>query len=144
MSAGRVAFTAALVAAAWATAITGVTAAGAAKAEAAWLKTGSGSSFAAAWPLAVPSGPSLSNQKCNNSGNGPSVTVSWGYPIATLPPKFEVLLSSTANNPNPTVAATTTTAMSATITLPSTKTSYLSVRAVAGSWQLRSGEVSVC
>ena len=145
MSTPRVALAATMVAAAWATAIGGVPLVGAAKAEAAWLRTGNGSSFAAALPLAAPTGFSAPNPRCNNSGGGPSVTVSWGYPSTIpLPPKFEVLISSTANDPNATVAATTTTAMTATITLPNTKTSYLSVRAVAGSWRLRSAEVSVC
>lgn len=146
MSTQRVAFAAALVAAAWTAAISGVAVVGAAKAEAAWLKTGSGTAFAAAFPLKTPTGFAAPNPKCNNSGGtNPSVTVSWGYPISTLPLKFEVLSSATANNANPAVAATTTTAMSATVTLPgNNKTTFLSVRAVAGNWQLRSGEVSVC
>ncbi|MEU4253818.1 hypothetical protein AB0F15_41145 [Amycolatopsis sp. NPDC026612] len=146
MSTARVVFAAVLVAAAWTTVISGLVAADAAKAEAAWLKGGSGSAFAAALPLKAPDTPTTSNVKCNrNGGTDPGVTVSWTYPSTILPPKFEVLYSATPTNASPTVAATTTTAMSATIPLPSNnQIAYLSVRSVAGSWRLRSGEVHVC
>ena len=139
-------FAAALVAAAWTTVISGLVAVGAAKAEAAWLKSGSGSAFAAALPLKAPETLTTSNLKCNNrGGTDPSVTVTWTYPIPTLPPQFEVLSSATPNNASPMIAATTTTAMSATIPLSSNnQTVYLSVRSVAGSWRLRSGEVQAC
>jgi len=146
MSTPRVIFAAAMAAAAWTTVISGLVAVGAARAEAAWLKSGSGSAFAAALPLKAPDTPATSNLKCNrNGGTDPAVTVTWTYPSTILPPKFEVLSSSTPNNAAPAVAATTTTALSATITLPSNnQTAYLSVRSVAGSWRLRSGEVHVC
>ncbi|MEQ0560157.1 hypothetical protein ABJI51_13800 [Amycolatopsis sp. NEAU-NG30] len=51
MSTGRVVFAAALVAAAWTTAVGGIIVAGAAKADAAWLKSGPGRGFAAAGML---------------------------------------------------------------------------------------------
>ncbi|MGW3958894.1 hypothetical protein ACWED2_03660 [Amycolatopsis sp. NPDC005003] len=146
MSTTRVVFAAALVAAAWTTVISGLVAVGAAKAEAAWLKSGPGTGYAAALPLRTPNTPTTSNLKCNNSGGtDPTVTVSWTYPNVPPPPGFEVLSSPTANNANPTVVATTTTAMSATFGLSgNNKTAYLSVRSVAGTWRLRSGEVAIC
>lgn len=145
MSASRVTFAAVLVAAAWTTAVSGLVAAGSARAEAAWLKSGTGRATAAAMPLKAPDTPTTSNVKCNRTGGtDPAVTVTWTYPIATLPPQFEVLSSATPNNASPTVSATTT-AMSATIPLATNnQTVYLSVRSVAGSWLLRSGEVHVC
>jgi hypothetical protein len=146
VSAPRIVFAAAMVAVAWTTVITGLVAVGTAKAEAAWLKTGPGTGHAAALPLRAPGTPAISNLKCNNSGGtDPSVTVGWTYPIATLPPKFEVLSSPTPNNASPTIVATTTTTMSATFLLSgNNKLAYLSVRSVAGTWRLRSGEVPIC
>lgn len=139
-------FAAAMVAAAWTTVITGLAAVGAARAEAAWQNSGSGTAFAAALPLKAPDKPATSNVKCNRSGGtDPSATVTWTYPSTILPPKFEVLSSATPNNASPAVAATTTGAMSATISLPgNNQAAYLSVRAVAASWRLRSVEVSIC
>jgi hypothetical protein len=146
MSTPRVIFAAAMVAVAWTTVISGLVAVGAAKAEAAWLKSGPGTGYAAALPLRAPDTPTTSNLKCNRSGGtDPAVTVTWTYPSTILPPKFEVLSSATPNNASPTIAATTTTAMSATIPLAgNNQAAYLSVRSVAGSWRLRSGEVHVC
>jgi hypothetical protein len=146
VSTTRVIFAAVLVAAAWTTVISGLVAVGAAKAEAAWQTAGPGTGYAAALPLRAPNTPVTSNLKCNNSGGtDPTVTVSWTYPISTLPPRFEVLSSPAPNNANPAVVATTTTTMSATFLLSSNnKLAYLSVRSVAGSWRLRSGEVPIC
>ncbi|EOD65666.1 hypothetical protein H480_25468 [Amycolatopsis vancoresmycina DSM 44592] len=138
-------FAAVLVAASWTTVISGLVAVGAAKAEAAWLKSGAGTASAAALPLKAPDTPTTSNVKCNRSGGtDPTATVTWTYPSTFLPPKFEVLSSTTPNNASPAVAATTT-ALSATIPLPgNNQAAYLSVRSVAGTWRLRSGEVRVC
>ena len=142
MSAGRVAFAAALVAAAWTTAITGIAIVGAARAEAAWLASGPGSGYAEGLRLSTPGNPVLDSAKCNSSGSGPSATLHWSYPVA-LPPGFEVLVASTQNGSTSSAGTTTTT--SATVPLPGNKTVYLSVRALAGTWRgTRSGEVAAC
>jgi len=143
VSTTRVIFAATLVAAAWTTVISGLVAVGAARAEAAWLKTGPGTASSAALKLLAPGQPVLEAAKCNNSGDGPTATLHWPYQPA-LPPGFEVLTSLTANSP--TNSAATTTATSATVPLLSTgKTTYVSVRAVAGAWRgPRSPEVAAC
>lgn len=143
MSTGRVVFAAVLVAAAWTTAVGGIVVAGAAKADAAWLKSGPGRGFAAAGKLPATGVPVLDTFKCNNSGSGPTATLHWTYP-ASLPAGFEVLTSLTQNSTNP--ATTATTATSVTVALLSTsKTTYVSVRATAGAWRgPRSPEVAVC
>jgi hypothetical protein len=132
-----------LVAAAWSTAITGIALTGAAKAEAAWLKTGPGTGYAAALRLLSPGQPVLDAAKCNSSQGGPTATLHWTYPEA-LPPGFEVLTSASQNGTTTTAGTTTTT--SATIPLPSAgKTTYVSVRATAGAWKgARSPEVAAC
>jgi hypothetical protein len=116
---------------------------GATKAEAAWLKSGPGSGYAVAGKLLTPDQPVLDDAKCNNGGAGPTATVHWSYPTP-LPAGFELFTSPSKNGPV-TSAGTTTTA-SATIVLPSSnKTTYVSVRAVAGAWRgPRSAEVAAC
>ena len=142
MSTPRVIFAAAMVAAAWTTVISGLVAVGAARAEAAWLKSGPGTGYAAAGQLPATGTPVLESAKCNNSGSGPTALLRWSYP-ATLPQSFEVLTSLTANNPT---NSTTTTSTSTTIPLLSNnKTTYVSVRAVTGAWRgPRSPEVAAC
>ena len=143
MSGHRVAFAAVLVAAAWSTAITGIALAGAARAEAAWLKTGPGTGYAAAWHLLSPGQPVLDTARCNSSQGGPTATLHWPYQ-EPLPPGFEVLTSGSPNGPTTTAGTTTTT--SATVPLPSSgKTTYVSVRAALGAWRgPRSTEVPAC
>lgn len=143
MSTPRPVFAAAMVAAAWTTVITGLLAAGAAKAEAAWLKSGPGTGYAAAGKLPATGSPVLDTMKCNNGNGGPTATLHWSYPAAVLPPGFEVLTSLTAGNPT---NSTTTTNTSITVPLLSTsKPTYVSVRAAAGSWRgPRSPEVAAC
>ncbi|MDS0139493.1 MULTISPECIES: hypothetical protein [unclassified Amycolatopsis] len=143
MSAPRVVFAAAMVAAAWTTVITGLTAIGAARAEAAWLKSGPGTGYAAGLKLQTPGQPVVDSAKCNNgNGSGPSATLHWTYPTP-LPPGFELLTATTAGGPVSTAGTATTT--SATIPLPGNNKVYVSVRATAGSWKgTRSPEVAAC
>ncbi|WP_370963027.1 hypothetical protein [Amycolatopsis sp. cg9] len=132
MSTTRVIFAAALLAT---TAIGG-------QAEAAWLKSGSGTAGAAALRLSTPDKPIVDSAKCNNGGGSPTATLRWNYP-APLPPGFE-LLTATAPGGTASVAGTATTT-SATIPLPGNNKVYVSVRAVAGTWQgARSPEVAAC
>ncbi|MET8848964.1 hypothetical protein [Amycolatopsis sp. NPDC004625] len=142
MSAPRVVFAAAMVAAAWTTVITGLVAVGAAKAEAAWLKSGPGTGYAVAGKLQTPDQPILDDAKCNNGGSGPTATVHWNYP-APLPSGFELFTATSKNGPVTSAGTTTTT--SATVVLPSNKTTYVSVRATTGAWRgSRSPEVAAC
>ncbi len=137
MSANRVVFAALLVAASWTTVISGLVAA-----EAAWQKSAPGSGYAVAGRLQTPDQPVLDDAKCNNGGTGPTATLHWSSP-APLPPGFELFTASSKNGP--VTSAGTTTATSATIVLPSNKTTYVSVRAVAGAWRgPRSPEVAAC
>jgi hypothetical protein len=142
MSANRVVFAAVLVAASWTTVISGLVAVGAARAEAAWLKSGPGTGYAVAGTLPDIAKPALSNPKCNNSGSGPTATLTWTYP-ATLPQGFEVLTSLTQNSPTNSMTTTNT-----TITVPllsNNRTTYVSVRAALGAWRgPRSPEVAAC
>ncbi|RSD09553.1 hypothetical protein [Amycolatopsis eburnea] len=132
MSTTRVAVAAALLAA---TAIGG-------QAEAAWLKSGSGTAAAAALKLSTPDKPVLDAAKCNNSGGGPTATLHWAYP-APLPPGFELLTATTPGGTASTAGTATTT--SATIPLPGNNKVYVSVRATAGAWKgTRSPEVAAC
>ncbi|MEV6824714.1 hypothetical protein [Amycolatopsis sp. NPDC051102] len=142
MSAPRVVFAAAMVAAAWTTVISGLVAFGAAKAEAAWQKSGPGNGYALAGTLPATGQPVLDSTKCNNGNGGPTATLHWTYP-ATLPQGFEVLTSLTAGNPT---NSTTTTSTSVTVPILSTsKTTYVSVRAATGAWRgRRSAEVQAC
>lgn len=141
MSGHRVAFAAVLVAAAWSTAITGLTLVGAAKAEAAWLKSGPGTAAARALTLTTPGTPVVETAKCNNSPPGYTATIHWAY-TATPVPGFEVLVAATANSTNPTVYSNVTSPT--TVVVPG-KNSYLSVRAAIGAWRSpRSTEVTVC
>ncbi|WP_410586550.1 hypothetical protein [Amycolatopsis sp. lyj-23] len=143
MSTPRVVFAAALVAAAWTTAISGLVAVGAAKAEAAWLKAGPGTGYAAALKLQPPGQPVVDSAKCNSSNGGPSATLHWSYPVTALPPGFELLTATGAGGPVSTAGTTTTT--SATIPLPGNNKVYVSVRATAGAWKgTRSVEVAAC
>ncbi|WP_206786001.1 hypothetical protein [Amycolatopsis sp. MtRt-6] len=146
MSTPRLVFAAAMVAAAWTTVITGLLAVGAARAEAAWLKSGPGTGYAAAGKLPATGSPVLDSAKCNNSGPGPTATLHWSYPAAVLSPGFEVLTSLTPGSPATNTNSTTTTNTSITVPLLSTsKTTYVSVRAAAGSWRgPRSPEVAAC
>ncbi|MEV4053211.1 hypothetical protein AB0J55_18650 [Amycolatopsis sp. NPDC049688] len=142
MSAPRVVFAAAMVAAAWTTVITGLVAVGAAKAEAAWLKSGPGTGYAAGLKLQTPGQPTVDSAKCNSSNGGPSAQLHWTYP-APLPPGFE-LFTATAQGGPVSLAATSTTT-SATIPLPGNNKVYVSVRAAAGAWKgTRSTEVAAC
>ncbi|MET9001016.1 hypothetical protein [Amycolatopsis sp. NPDC004169] len=143
MSANRVVFAAVLVAASWTTVISGLVAVGAARAEAAWLKSGSGSGYAAGLQLQTPDQPVLDSAKCNNgNGSGPSAKLHWSYP-APLPPGFELFTATTQGGPA-SLAGTATT-NSATIPLPGNNKVYVSVRATAGSWKgTRSPEVAAC
>lgn len=142
MSANRVVFAAFLVAASWTTVISGLVAVGAARAEAAWLKSGTGTGYAAGLKLQTPSQPVVDSAKCNSSNGGPSATLHWDYPTP-LPPGFELFTATSAGGPVST-AGTTTTA-SATIPLPGNNKIYVSVRATAGSWKgTRSPEVLAC
>ncbi len=112
------------------------------EADAAWLKAGPGTGYAAALKLLSPGTPVLDAIKCNNGGTGPSATLHWSYP-APLPPGFEVLTSLTQNSPTNSTAVTTT---PATVPLLSnSKPTYVSVRATAGAWRgPRSPEVAAC
>jgi hypothetical protein len=139
MSAPRVVFAAAMVAAAWTTVISGLVAAGA---EAAWLKSGPGTGYAAGLKLQTPGQPVLDSARCNNGGGGPSATLHWTYP-APLPPGFELFTATTAGGTASSAGTTTTT--SATIPLPGNNKIYVSVRATAGAWKgTRSPEVQAC
>jgi hypothetical protein len=140
----RILFATAMVAAAWTLAISGLVAIGDAHAEAAWLKSGPGASAAKAIKLVLPGDPTPTAVKCNNSGGtNPSVTLQWTYSGST-PPRFGIYSAAAPGTANPPSVATTTTSP-ITIALENSKTVYLSVRAVAGSWLgPRSGEVKVC
>lgn len=139
----RILFASAAVAAAWTLAIGGLVAVGDAKAEAAWLKNGSGTSAAKAIRLVAPGTPATTAVKCNNGGTGPSVTLQWTYTGST-PPRFAILSAASPGTANPATVATPT-ASPFTLPLDDNKAVYLSVRAVAGSWLgARSGEVKVC
>jgi hypothetical protein len=142
MSASRVALAAVLVAAAWTTVISSLVAVGAAKAEAAWFKSGAGPGYAAAGKLPSTGDPVLDTAKCNNGNGGPTATLHWSYPAA-LPQGFEVLTSLTAGSPT---NSTTTTSTSVTVPILSTsKPTYVSVCATAGAWRgPRSPEVAAC
>jgi hypothetical protein len=142
MSAPRVVFAAAMVAAAWTTVISGLVAVGAAKAEAAWLKSGPGTGYASAETLPAIAKPVLDGMKCNNGNGGPTATLHWSYPAAS-PPGFEVLTSLTAGSPT---NSTTTTSTSITVPILSTsRPTYVSVRAAIGAWRgPRSPEVAAC
>lgn len=140
----RIVFATAMVAAAWTLAIGGLVAIGDAKAEAAWLKSGPGASAAKAIRLVAPGTP-IATAKCNNGGGtNPSVTLQWTY-TGNTPPGFAILSAAAQGSSNTTTFAT---AATSPVTLPlenNNKTMWLSVRAVAGSWQgPRSGEVKVC
>jgi hypothetical protein len=143
MSAPRVVFAAAMVAVAWTTVISGLVAVGAAKAEAAWLKTGPGKGYAAGLQLQTPEQPIVDSAKCNNgNGSSPSAKLHWSYPTP-LPPGFELFTATTLGGPVTTAGTATTT--SATIPLPSNNKVYVSVRATAGTWKgTRSPEVQAC
>ncbi|MBE8525720.1 hypothetical protein ILP97_51005 [Amycolatopsis sp. H6(2020)] len=142
MSTPRVIFAAAMVAAAWTTVISGLVAVGAARAEAAWLKSGSGTGYAAGLRLQTPGQPVVDSARCNNGSGGPSATLHWSY-SATLPPGFELFTATAPGGPVSTAGTTTTT--SATIPLPGNNKVYVSVRATAGTWKgTRSPEVAAC
>ena len=136
----RVVFATGMVAAAWALAITGLVAVGDAKAEAAWLKTGTGTSAAKAIRLLTPGQPAVTAKTC--TGNGYSISVSWSY-SGSLPPLFDIY-GAINKNAAPTVIGTATTT-SVTLTGLSAKPAVVSVRASAGSWHgTRSAEVDGC
>ncbi|ADJ46225.1 hypothetical protein AMES_4400 [Amycolatopsis mediterranei S699] len=142
MSTPRIAFAAVLVVAAWTTVISGLVAVGAAKAEAAWLKPGPGTGYAAGLKLQTPGQPVVESARCNNGSGGPSATLHWSYPTP-LPPGFELFTATTSGGPVTTAGTATTT--SATIPLPSNNKVYVSVRATAGTWKgTRSPEAQAC
>lgn len=125
----RVVFAAVLVAAAWSTAVTGITLAGAAKAEAAWLKTGTGTSFARALALAAPASFSVTTVKCN--GSNQQVSMTWSA-VANAT-SYEVYATS-PNGTNGQVLTTTSATTLANYTLPY-KPAVITVRGLDNNWR---------
>jgi hypothetical protein len=126
---GRVLFAGVLVAAAWTTAITGITLAGAAKAEAAWLKTGAGTAFARALTLTAPGSFAVTPVKCN--GSNQQVSMTWSaVPNAT---SYEVYATA-PNGSNGQVLTTTTGTTLANYNLPY-KPAVITVRGLDNNWR---------
>jgi hypothetical protein len=123
------AFAGVLVAAAWTTAITGITLVGAAKAEAAWLKSGPGTAYARALALAAPESFSVTAVKCN--GSNQQVSMTWSAVANAV--NYE-LYATAPNGTNGQVLTTTAATALASYTLPY-KPAVITVRGLDNNWR---------
>lgn len=125
----RIVFATATVAAAWALALGGLVTIGDAKAEAKWLKDGTGSASARALQLAAPGSFSVTPVKCN--GSNKSVTISWS--AVTGAATYEIHATDLSGGNGQAVATTTGTGPAAYV-LPY-KPAVLTVRGLNGKWR---------
>ncbi|MGK3201375.1 hypothetical protein [Amycolatopsis sp. MEPSY49] len=125
----RIVFATGLVAAAWALAIGGSVAVGDARAEAAWLKDGTGSAGAKALQLAVPASFSVTPAKCN--GNNKSVNIGWAAVTGAL--SYEVYATDSTGGRGQVLTTTTATGLTG-YDLPY-KPAVITVRGLNNKWR---------
>ncbi|MGW5714812.1 hypothetical protein ACWEVP_01495 [Amycolatopsis sp. NPDC003865] len=125
----RIVFATGLVAAAWALAITGLIAVGDARAEAAWLKSGTGDAGAKALQLAAPGSFSVTTVKCN--GSNKSVNISWAAITGAL--NYEVYATNSAGGNGQVLTTTTATGLTG-YDLPY-KPAVITVRGLNNKWR---------
>ncbi|WP_143264456.1 hypothetical protein [Amycolatopsis kentuckyensis] len=140
MSTPRVIFAATLVAAAWATVISGLVAVGAAKAEAAWQTTSPGSGTAKGTTLPAPSGLNITGSNC--TGN-PKVSLTWTNPATGIWTGLDVVAAPSATSTTFTVIGTSTGSSISNAQLPYTP-AYISVRTIRSNWRGRSPAQLAC
>lgn len=123
-------FAAVLVATAWTTAITGITLVGAAKAEAAWLKSGPGTAAARALTLTAPSSFTVTTIRCTGNGNR-QVSMAWS--AVTGAANYEIYATTTTGT-NGQVLTTTAATTIASLDLPY-RPAVITVRGLNTNWR---------